>query len=266
MNEELDPTTELLVNELSERLLPPLKNALSDIKITPVVENNNNDDEFNKINAEAINKNSEAINKLQGAIKISSDETRAGYEVLMKSVNSIREEIFALRRNDLLTAKTEKNNNALDVEPVINFLNVLDKNFKDFQEEWRNKKDIQIPELVIPEQNLKPVIEIPQLDEIMNALSNLESLIRANDTAHTQELESFLKSTRSLIEQNNLALNHEIKRIITAENENAREKLGMLLRKEFSNYENSIKKLRNIIFISSGVVCVVLGVLILLTR
>ena len=186
MIEELDPTTELLVNELSSRLLPPLKNALSEIKITPVVENNNADTQrLEKINADAINK----LSKLEGAIKISSDETRAGYEVLMKSVNSIREEIFALKRNNALTAKPEKSNNAVDFEPVINLLNALDKNLNDFQNEWRNKKDI-VPEIIIPEQNLKPDFNFPQADEINNALSDLNGIIRANNNSKTQELES----------------------------------------------------------------------------
>ena len=271
MSEELDPTTEMLVNELSSRILPPLEKTLSEIKIQPAeFPDKNINENQNNILIE------NAVKKLSGAIKTSSDETRAGYEVLMRSVSSIREEIYSIKRTNT-PDKAEKIDHEPDFERLFNSLNALENSIKDFYNEWRSKNETE--QVKEPDnknltsgqsQNLN-VSNVPdynlKLDDLLNkALPDLEGVIRSHDKAQTHELESLSNGLRSLQNNNNAALIHEIKKITASEISSIGEKIQNEIKNALEKYQTGLKKLTRIIIITGCISFLLTALIIYLTR
>ena len=181
--DELDQITTRLVNELSLKILPALTRNLTQ---------NNNNAQHENLNFTA---------EFEKAIKILSDENRAANEILMHSVNSVREEISKLKRSD----KQEK----IIIDPeILNLINKLDENLKNFYSDWLQSKQetnkiiehefntpIPQPEFKTPEININA-------DEIFNKpIEEFENIIRAHDNIQTQELKALSHELENLTEQ-----------------------------------------------------------------
>ena len=242
--DELDQITTRLVNELSLKILPALTRNLTQ---------NNNNAQHENLNFTA---------EFEKAIKILSDENRAANEILMHSVNSVREEISKLKRSD----KQEK----IIIDPeILNLINKLDENLKNFYSDWLQSKQetnkiiehefntpIPQPEFKTPEININA-------DEIFNKpIEEFENIIRAHDNIQTQELKALSHELENLTEQNNLKLNHEIKKILEREIIKYRNEIINIIREQ----NNLISSIKNTIYITGFLSVIILGALIFFTR
>ena len=242
--DELDQITTRLVNELSSKILPALTRNLTQ---------NNNNTQHENLNFTA---------EFEKAIKILSDENRAANEILMHSVNSVREEISKLKRAD----KQEK----IIIDPeILNLINKLDENLKNFYSDWLQSKQetnkiiehefntpIPQPEFKTPEININA-------DEIFNKpIEEFENIIRAHDNIQTQELKALSHELENLTEQNNLKLNHEIKKILEREIIKYRNEIINIIREQ----NNLISSIKNTIYITGFLSVIILGALIFFTR
>ena len=235
MPEELDPTTARLVSELATQMLPSLTKALN-----------------NAVPAEQFASALERTNRMsqdlrshiEKNIRSSIEDGRAGRSMLIQSMASMLEEFTSLKRSieklsDKLTVintgleNVIKNSAANNNEPdrainnenkilmqelanIQEMLSELIKGLQSFSETYTREAQITQKNNA-PDKNNNNNAQNLNEKFITNLFNGLEGLIKAQGTTHSNEFKELSREIASSQEQNNIALNHEIREAVNEE-------------------------------------------------
>ena len=232
--EELDPTTALLVSELSARMLPTLSKSLSSAVHTQDFMNAL--DRTNMISQDL-------RNQIEKTLRSNVDEGRANRSMILQSMRSIVDEITALRKlmdkvpetldYALKNNKPDDTNNAIilqELARISELMNELIQGIQNLSEVYANDKVNKNTNT----QDYEPMDDAQILSEnntrldklINNSLPGLEGLVKAHEKSQSHELEEFSRELSTLHEQNNLALLHEVKNTVAQELESFHEEFA----------------------------------------
>lgn len=242
MPDELDPTTARLVSELATQMLPSLTKALNNA--VPA-------EQFASA-LERTNRMSQDLRShIEKNIRSSIEDNRSGRSMLIQSMASMLEEFTSLKRqieklSDKLTAinsgldniiknaainnenkESESKNNNKDNQSgqilmselanIQEMLSELVKGLQSFSETYTRESQIsqQKNNNNISDNNNNS----SNINEkfITNLFTGLEGVIKSQGMTHSQELKELSREIASSQEQNNIALNHEIREAINEE-------------------------------------------------
>ncbi len=273
MPEELDPTTALLVSELSAQMLPTLTKSLSSaVRVEEVV---NAIDRSNMISQDL-------RAQIEKAVRSGVDEGRAGRSVIIQTIRTALEEISSLRKileripenleAVLKNNKPDDNNIILqELARISELLNELITGITTFSQTYANDKVQKNSELEQKEhQNFEPFSDSQilsennsKLDKLINSsLPGLEGLVKAHEKTQSYELEQFSREISALHKQNNLALIHEIREAVKQELSNSSEEISGRLGDEHGVRSAKISLMMKIITGLSGT-CVIFALIII---
>ena len=273
MPEELDPTTALLVSELSAQMLPTLTKSLSSaVRVEEVV---NAIDRSNMISQDL-------RTQIEKAVRSGVDEGRAGRSVIIQTIRTALEEISSLRKilervpenleAVLKNNKPDDNNIILqELARISELLNELITGITTFSQTYANDKAQKNSELEQKEhQNFEPFSDSQilsennsKLDKLINSsLPGLEGLVKAHEKTQSYELEQFSREISALHKQNNLALIHEIREAVKQELSNSSEEISGRLGDEHGVRSAKISLMMKIITGLSGT-CVIFALIII---
>lgn len=244
MPDELDPTTARLVSELATQMLPSLTKALNNA--VPA-------EQFASA-LERTNRMSQDLRShIEKNIRSSIEDNRSGRSMLIQSMASMLEEFTSLKRQiEKLSDKLTAINSGLD-----NIIKNAAINNENKESESKNNKDNQSGQILMSElANIQEMLselvkglqsfsetytresQISQqknnnnisdknsnnnnsqiINEkfITNLFTGLEGVIKSQGMTHSQELKELSREIDSSQEQNNIALNHEIREAINEE-------------------------------------------------
>ena len=260
MPEDLDPTTARLASELASRILPSLSKSLNSAVVSPDI----------SVIIERTNKSSQEIkSSIEKLLRSEIDDNRAGRSVILQTISSLLEEISSLKRSiekipsninlesKSTSSSTQSNNNSQELSQKLdNISSQLDElihGIKSFFEAYAHDKE-QLESHQTPTQ-IQHIYSgsDADLDKIINtSFPSLENLLRANAKSQSNELEDLSQEISAQNEQNNLALTHEIKNEISNKINKLSEELIVKLNEEQKNQIKSIKKMFNLLLITSG--------------
>ncbi|MBQ7562111.1 MAG: hypothetical protein IJS99_09850 [Synergistaceae bacterium] len=244
MPDELDPTTARLVSELATQMLPSLTKALNNA--VPA-------EQFASA-LERTNRMSQDLRShIEKNIRSSIEDNRSGRSMLIQSMASMLEEFTSLKRQiEKLSDKLTAINSGLD-----NIIKNAAINNENKESESKNNKDNQSGQILMSElANIQEMLselvkglqsfsetytrdsQISQqknnnnisdknsnnnnsqiINEkfITNLFTGLEGVIKSQGMTHSQEIKELSREIDSSQEQNNIALNHEIREAINEE-------------------------------------------------
>lgn len=241
MPDELDPTTARLVSELATQMLPSLTKALNNA--VPA-------EQFASA-LERTNRMSQDLRShIEKNIRSSIEDNRSGRSMLIQSMASMLEEFTSLKRQiEKLSDKLTAINSGLD-----NIIKNAAINNENKESESKNNKDNQSGQILMSElANIQEMLselvkglqsfsetytresQISQqknnnnisdnnnnssnINEkfITNLFTGLEGVIKSQGMTHSHELKELSREIASSQEQNNIALNHEIREAINEE-------------------------------------------------
>ncbi|MBQ3455006.1 MAG: hypothetical protein IJG36_01095 [Synergistaceae bacterium] len=260
MPDDLDPTTARLVSELAAMILPSLTKSLSS-----AIPANDFSGAIELTNRTTQDLRSETVKALRNL----SDDSRAGRSIIMQSIGNLLEEISSLRKSverlpDLLQSSIQpvlqanvKPEVTFDNEPVIaeidgvsERIDTLTQGIKAFFETYAENHE----NTVIPE-TLRPSVD-------SEALTGIEGLIRAEGKSHSTGLAELSREISALVEENNTALLHEVREIISeAENDSGNEH-------ETSSHSPSHTKMLKltVLLSASSIILLIINIIIFLLK